>query len=160
MNLFPSPFFSLRPPVSAILILSYTACYEPNSLPSFPVLDRLSTWTGVHSYQPPPPIPALAVLLTSTCSPVPSQTLYLRAACRFWRLFPCPFTPLSLLSTFLTPLLSPVGVPLFVLSILWYFLWLFSSPDVLDLQPGTLRSQWGSGINSLDSCPTPSLFLL
>ena len=38
----------------------------------FLVLESLSTWTCVHSRQPPPPVPDIAVLFPSDYSPGPS----------------------------------------------------------------------------------------
>ena len=143
MDLFLSPSVSLRPPGSATSRLIHTALYAPDYPPSFPVLDCLSTWTDVHSRRPPPPLSTLAIFSPSTCYPGPSQSLHPRSACRFCRLLPSPLVPLSVPSTSLISLSTPVGAPFLVPPVLRHFLEPLPSPAVLDLQNFPCRYQGG-----------------
>ena len=123
-------------------------------LPPFLVLDRLSTCTNVHSCRPPLPFPTLAVLPPSTCSPGPCRPLQPHATSPFRPILSpsgrphfasVPVNPcgLALIGSFCPP---PLLEPLF-------------PPSGLDLRPGPCRSQGGSFLQFLVSCPPHPCFL-
>ena len=111
--------FPRRPPCpysppSATLILICTALFAPYPPPSLPVFYRLFTWKSIHFLRPPLPVPALSVVLPSTCSPGTSQPPHPRAASLF-----LPSLPLSVRPPFsaLNVTINPYADQYLVLSL-------------------------------------------
>ena len=76
LDRFLSPSVFWLPPPSATCRLGWTILLEPDSLPSLPVLDLLSTWTVAHSLRPPPP-----VLFSMYWCPWPDPEVWLYRCC-------------------------------------------------------------------------------
>ena len=91
-------------PPSATLILIRTALSVPYSHPSLPVFYHLFTWTSIQFLRPPLPVPALAVMPPSTCSPGTSRPPQPRATSLFLpSLPPSVRPPFSTLNATINP---------------------------------------------------------
>ena len=110
MDLSLSPSVSLLTPHRPPLDLEAPLLLHPRFAP-LPFLSQLSNWTIVHSRQPPPTVPALAVFPPLTCSPGPCWPLQPHAASPFLTPLPLSSRPLFLRTILLASLLTTVGAP-------------------------------------------------
>ena len=133
--------------------------YLHTILPPLPVLDHLSNWKSVHSQRPPLPVPALAILLPSTCSPCPCQTIQPHTVSLFRPpLPPSSRPPFAAPNVAIVPV-NPCEFALQGSGLLPPFLEPPPLPAILGLQPGLCRSRGGSCLQFLASCLPPPFFL-